>query len=389
MGALQGCRFAASWNGEPLRSVGVGPYVAHLELVVSGRNAIRRKFWTGGLAVLISAGSCAVSAVAEDKMPPAAPPIQRSDTQEPVPANNEKDVFVRKASAEGAGKREPLSAAVTRFGAAGETQNSGQYMIGTPPITGGTQGAVIPPGAFRLWLQQAHPKFALTASGNAPGDVLEVKGRWDYAGKTLAKLGIPFDHIGSNKLDDYPLDKVKVLIINCSGTAPRESYQRVRDFVARGGYLLTTDWALDNFLQKAFPGYVAYDKKRNRRSVYDAEVVDPDPVLFQRTVSNSYWRLDEDCHLLTVLKPDTVRVLVRSHGLATDDGQGILAVTFPFGRGQVLHLVGHFDNNPVWALSPVLPDPAPVIGISLRQAIAANFVVAGITKTAIPTHGLR
>jgi len=61
------------------------------------------------------------------------------------------------------------------------------------------------------------------------------------------------------------------------------------------------------------------------------------------------------------------------------DRRGILAVTFTFGRGHVLHLVGHFDNNATLAFGNMLPDPAPEIGISLRQALAANFLVAGLS----------
>jgi hypothetical protein len=191
--------------------------------------------------------------------------------------------------------------------------------------------------------------------------------------------------VRAGQLKDYPLEHVKVLIIDCSGDVPRESYQRIRDFVSNGGYLLSTDWCLDHMLQKTFPGFVEWNGKQNRRDMYDAEVTNPDPVLFKNTVSNANWRLDNQCHLLAVVKPDTVRVLVRSRALAREDGQGILAVAWRFGRGEVLHLVGHFDNNPTaFRFGDNLPDPAPGIGISLRQAIAANFVVAGLTATHLP-----
>jgi hypothetical protein len=114
--------------------------------------------------------------------------------------------------------------------------------------------------------------------------------------------------------------------------------------------------------------------------MYDAEAVNPDPILFQYAVDRADWRMDEECHLLSVQRPDAVRVLVRSNGLRREDGAGVLAVSFGFGRGYVLHMVGHFDNNPTaFRFRDSLPDPAPVIGISLRQALAANFVVAGET----------
>jgi len=59
---------------------------------------------------------------------------------------------------------------------------------------------------------------------------------------------------------------------------------------------------------------------------------------------------------------------------------GALAVNFTFGRGQVLHLVGHFDNNAGFAFTNTLPQPATGIGISLRQALATNFLVDALSR---------
>src|SRR5947207_1577158 len=82
---------------------------------------------------------------------------------------------------------------------------------------------------------------------------------------------------------------------------------------------------------------------------------------------------------LCVLKPNVCHVLVRSRALVGEDPDrmGILAVEFSVGRGHVLHLVGHFDNDSgLGFVGPnSIPDSAPVIGISLRQALAANFIV--------------
>ncbi len=85
---------------------------------------------------------------------------------------------------------------------------------------------------------------------------------------------------------------------------------------------------------------------------------------------------------MRVLKPDVVKVLAVSRDLVSldPDKQGILAVAFSFGKGKVLHMVGHFDNNSLPIFPNRLPDPAPVIGIGLRQALAANFVVAGLER---------
>lgn len=284
--------------------------------------------------------------------------------------------------------RAPLNGQVSREDAlAANSLFGGKVgaLINTPPVVTGAVSKTVPPEMFKAWLEKAHPGVLLTV-GNSPGNVLEVKGRWDDSGRTLRALGIQYERIGSGELRDCPLENVKVLVINCAGTAPKDSYQRIRDFVARGGYLLATDWALDNLVEKAFPGYIEYDRKKNEEAIYDAYVVNPEPVLFANAVTNAHWKMDEASHLLRVLKPGSVRVLARSHKLEHEDpgGQGVLAVVFPFGRGYVMHMIGHFDNNGFFKFTNSLPDPAPVIGISLRQALASNFVVAGLTGTKIP-----
>jgi SAM-dependent methyltransferase len=351
--------------------------------------------WMRQLAIVpfvLLIGTASPPALAQNEMPPVAPPIQHDGQPQLAPAASPTATTIDEVPATVVRPRnstQPLTANVSRFGTTGEPlRGATDFMVNVPPGLQARLDQQVAPEVFRAWIEKAHPKFALSASTLPATSVVEVKGAWDDSGKTLRKFQIPFTHIRSGDLRDYPLEQAKVLIINCSGTVPRESLQRIRDFVAHGGYLLSTDWALDNLVQKAFPGYITWNRRINSTGMYDAEVVRPDPVLFQYTVARSNWRLEEECHLCTVLRPDVVRVLVHSGNLNREDGAGVLAVTFPFGRGQVLHLVGHFDNNPkMFRFGNSLPDPAPVIGISLRQAIAGNFVVAGLEGTRIPTAG--
>lgn len=245
----------------------------------------------------------------------------------------------------------------------------------------------VPPEQFRVWLEQTHPRFAVKTNTQAPDMVLEIKGVYDNSGKTLRALGIPFEKIRGADLLNMPLNNVKVIIADCPGRVPREAFQRLRDWVARGGFLLSTDWASDNLIEQAFPGYIRADNHKNEQPVYDAEIVKPDSALFAGTVTNARWKMDIDSHMISTLRPD-VRVLALSKALAAEDprGQGVLAVIFPFGRGYVMHMVAHFDNNSMMAWRNILADPAPLINISLRQALAANFVVAGLSGIKLPVQ---
>jgi hypothetical protein len=261
-----------------------------------------------------------------------------------------------------------------------------ESLIETPLEAQKPRSESIPPQTFRAWLESSHPQFALNAAQNSQESVVCVKGRWDDSSKTLDKFQIPHMKVGSGKLASTNLANTRVVIVDCAGSINNAGKQKLRDFVMRGGYLLSTDWALDGFLTSTWPKSISWNKGTNRRDIVDATAFDTDPVLFKHAVTNAYWKLDQDSHLIHVEPGANVRILAISRQLVQDDPDraGILAVVFPFGRGFVMHMTGHFDNNSKLALGNFLPDPAPRIGISLRQALAANFVVAGLEGVRIP-----
>lgn len=239
----------------------------------------------------------------------------------------------------------------------------------------------VQPSTFKNWLEQYHAGIAAAFSKTT---IIEVKGQWDDAGHIMRSYGLPFTRITSNKLKDTDLAQTRILVVNCGANLDAGAVQRVRDFVSGGGYLLTTDWALDSCLEKAFPGYVEWNSDYTESSIVDAVVVDEDPVLLVGVPRVAYWKLENRSQTVKVLRGREVQVLARSRDLMQREcsNLGILALTFPYGAGRVLHLVGHFDNNADRAFNNALPDPAPIIGIGLRQAIAGNFLVAALSGDA-------
>lgn len=235
------------------------------------------------------------------------------------------------------------------------------------------------PAVYQGWLSQAHPQFFLGLSKMSERELVIVTDKYDQTERTLSDTGFRFTEVDKKDFQSFDLTGVKVLVIDCG---PRNlSYQsslKVREFVIKGGYLFTTDWMLDRLNQKFFPGYIAWTGVMNRQRMYDAHIVGEHPSLFQHVATNANWKMDTHCHLIKILRPDAVRVLAKSDGLASEDGDGVLACVFQYGRGYVLHMTAHFDRSQS-ANRYSLPDPAPVIGISLRQAIAINFVVAGLS----------
>jgi hypothetical protein len=211
--------------------------------------------------------------------------------------------------------------------------------------------------------------------------VIEVKGQWDDSGHALQSFGISHNKISTNGLAKAPLDGTDVLIVDCAGEVPPAGLEAVNKFVKNGGWLLTTDWALDGCLARAIPGYVEWNNAYSSSEIIDARINPNAPAdLLRNTVPKAYWKLDKQCQIVKILKPEEVEVIAFSNRLRREDpnGMGVLALTFKFGKGRVLHLVGHFDHNTDRAFNNALPDPAPAIGISLRQAIAANFIAASL-----------
>lgn len=254
-----------------------------------------------------------------------------------------------------------------------------------------------PPAVFKAWIDKTHPQFALSAEKNQPGRVLNVKGQWDDSSKPMRSLGIKHLSIREKDLRTISFDGVRVIIINCAGEIPRDALQRLRDFVGRGGYLITTDWALENTTAKAFPGFICWSGEKTGNVITDAYVLDPDPVLFNGVpVRRATWKLDRGSQQIKVLNPQRVRVLARSSKLGSIDVNalaypdrsyaGALATLFTFGRGKVLHIISHYDNNADSFRANTLPDPVPEIGISLRQALLTNFIVEALSADSSPSN---
>lgn len=250
---------------------------------------------------------------------------------------------------------------------------------------------ITPPSVFRAFLASTHPGF-LKSDKNVAKSLVVVRGQWDESTRPLQSLGLKFTTIKTKHLTELPIDSVKVLIIDCAGEVSRKDLQKIRDFVGRGGYLISTDWTLNNTLAKAFPGYIQWSGENTDGIVTDALALNADEALFRGITGRRYtWKLDRMSQQVRVINPAKVRVLARSSKLAAIDVQrrvltnpllaGVLACEFNFGRGKVLHLVGHFDNCANTFKPNLLPDPAPDLGISFRQALTANFIVEGLGQT--------
>lgn len=238
------------------------------------------------------------------------------------------------------------------------------------------------PKAFKAWLNETHPGVLEKMSKE---QIVEIKGEWDDAAHALRTFGLPHTRVSVKKFAELNLAATKIVVVNCEGHLPPEAITRLRTFVGMGGSLLTTDWALQNVVEKAFPHTIRWFKgyytDSTRSHIVDAVVVGEDPELLKGVPPIGHWQLVKKSQIVRIVKAENVSVLARTRMMSEDPaGLGILAVTFTYGAGRVLHLVGHFDNNSELAFNTAIPDPAPGLGLSLRQAIAANFVAEALKQ---------
>ena len=156
---------------------------------------------------------------------------------------------------------------------------------------------------------------------------------------------MPYRAIQSGSLGQVELRPEQLLVINCPGElAPAEIIQ-VRDFVAAGGSLFTTDWALRNVIEPAFPGRIEYNDRPTTDDVVGIEVVDSDSPYLQGVLDSDddpQWWLEGSSYPIRVLDPERVRVLIRSGELGEKYGECAVAVVFEFGKGEVFHMISHY-----------------------------------------------
>lgn len=211
--------------------------------------------------------------------------------------------------------------------------------------------------------------------------ILVIKGKWDHAEHLLEQAGIEFSETSSGSVASH-IKGARVALLNCPADLSDSDMFALRKFVDDGGYLLSTDWALDGSVARMFPTYLVWKGAYSAHQTVDAITVAPADPLVHDFDTTSPWHLDDKCEIVELAGGSPVTVLVRSRQLSNADPsrKGILAATFQYGKGKVLHLVGHFDNNTVGVSRRLLPDPSSKIQISLRQAITLNFLSEALSK---------
>jgi hypothetical protein len=203
------------------------------------------------------------------------------------------------------------------------------------------------------------------------GEILVTLGQFDKVQQVLDHLQLPYQTLPCQIVEGLPLRADQVLIVNCPGQFTAAGLEALRRFVARGGTLITTDWALDTTVQRAFPGTIQYTGKPTADDVVPVSWVHPDSVFTRgvevpdQTIS---WWLEGSSYPIRILDR-RVTVLVRSAEMGRRYGEDPLVVTFDYGEGTVVHLTSHYYLQRSQGDKSVKAETAPA-GAAAQEILA-------------------
>jgi len=176
-------------------------------------------------------------------------------------------------------------------------------------------------------------------------DVVVVRGSYDRVEEVFKLIGMRHVAIDPREVGRWKFRPEQMVIINCPGNLDRAGITKLRSFVEAGGSLITTDWALKNVIEQAFPGIIEYNGNVTQDEVVRIEIKDgDDPFLAGLFTDRAdpLWWLEGSSYPIRILDREKVRVLITSRELGERYGEEPVAVAFNVGEGDVLHMISHY-----------------------------------------------
>jgi hypothetical protein len=189
------------------------------------------------------------------------------------------------------------------------------------------------------------PLDAAALAAVEASDIVVVRGGYDHVEAVLDALELPHTLVEPGQVGGLRLRPEQLLVVNCPGQIDRAGVTRVRDFVEAGGSLFTTDWALRHVIEPAFPGVLAYNEQPTTDAVVRIEVCDHDNPFLRGVMDGAddpQWWLEGSSYPIRIVDATRVRVLLTSRELGERWGEAPIAVMFPWGDGEVFHMISHY-----------------------------------------------
>ena len=178
-------------------------------------------------------------------------------------------------------------------------------------------------------------------------DILVSTGQYDSVQDVLDAVKTP--HKIVTKATE--IDPKQVVLVNCPGHNIHHFHYKgktggeaLAGFVEDGGFLVTTDWALD-VVAKFFPGFIEHG---GNNTTDDHVVIDlvAEKSPYTEGLGNGslkpVWWLESSSYPIKLLRKKEIDVLLGSEEMRKKYGESPIAVKFPVGEGRVIHITSHF-----------------------------------------------
>lgn len=172
------------------------------------------------------------------------------------------------------------------------------------------------------------------------GQLLAVRGSMDYVEKVLPHC-YAAEKVLIDARDSPPnLSEFDAIFIGCPGRLKlKEWEQPIKTFLGGGGVMLTTDWCLENVVQKLFPKTIC--RKGTARGTFPLDVRIPGHPLIEgiSDCAGVPWVVESMSYRIHVRDPKNVQVIL---GVPKMGEPSAALVAFEYGAGMVAHAISHF-----------------------------------------------
>ncbi len=175
--------------------------------------------------------------------------------------------------------------------------------------------------------------------------IIIVTGSYDKIELVLELINVPFILIQPYEVSQIELRADQILIINCPGNVNDDALPKIKEFVKEGGFLFTTDWALQNILEKIFPRYLKYNQQPTGDDCVRVEILDKSNKFLEGLFdekADPIWWLESSSYPIQILDKSQVKLLIVSKEMQEKYGEAPIVITFEYGDGTVLHMTSHY-----------------------------------------------
>jgi len=159
---------------------------------------------------------------------------------------------------------------------------------------------------------------------------------------------------------DLDLNQYDLIVIGCPGLEiPGQAHSKIKEFVSKGGWLLTTDWCIQSIIEPIFPGYIAPSSTRTEDDVVSCILMNPEHPFLEGVESEmqqfshhdsmdekgaefKFW-LEYRSFPIKILNQQAVTKLIVSWEMKEKYGEAPVLVYFEYGDmgGRVIHMTSH------------------------------------------------